>query len=104
MASQNITSQINLPDLNSVEENDDIIEDLVSLVKQSKKFSLIKLSVTEGKYRMVRRILHNAGHSVINLHRIQYGDVHLGDIQVGDVRPCLPHEIKWAQAILKSSC
>lgn len=35
--------------------------------------SLVRLSVTEGKYRMVRRMLHNAGHSVLALHRISYG-------------------------------
>lgn len=35
--------------------------------------SLVRLSVTEGKYRMVRRILHNAGHSVCFLRRRRYG-------------------------------
>jgi 16S rRNA U516 pseudouridylate synthase RsuA-like enzyme len=36
--------------------------------------SSVRLTVTEGKYRMVRRILHNAGHSVIALHRRRYGN------------------------------
>jgi 23S rRNA pseudouridine2605 synthase len=38
-------------------------------------FSYVRIVVTEGKYRMVRRILHNAGHSVICLHRSRYGGV-----------------------------
>ena len=42
--------------------------------------SLVSLSVTEGKYRMVRRILHNAGHTVLELHRLEYGGVTLGDL------------------------
>ena len=37
--------------------------------------SQVRVSVREGKYRMVRRILHNAGHSVLQLHRVRYGDI-----------------------------
>lgn len=39
--------------------------------------SVVNLSVVEGKYRMVRRILHNCGHSVVSLHRTRYGGIHL---------------------------
>jgi len=41
--------------------------------------SCIKLSVTEGKYRMVRRILHNCGYSVLHLHRLSYGSIILDE-------------------------
>ena len=41
---------------------------------------VIWLSVTEGKHRMVRRMLHNAGASVLALHREQYGSVNLGHL------------------------
>lgn len=41
--------------------------------------SCIKLSVTEGKYRMVRRILHNCGYSVLYLHRLSYGSIILDE-------------------------
>jgi 23S rRNA pseudouridine2605 synthase len=44
----------------------------------SSSTSWLTLRVSEGKYRMVRRILHNAGHSVLRLHRRGYGDVRLG--------------------------
>lgn len=37
----------------------------------------ITLSVCEGKHRMVRRMLHNAGASVLALHRVSYGPVKL---------------------------
>lgn len=69
--------------------------------------SYLRLTVTEGKYRMVRRILHNSGHSVVNLHRIRYGNIRLkainstiDEIEVGSVRPCSSGEINWAKGLI----
>ncbi|MCB9682261.1 MAG: rRNA pseudouridine synthase [Alphaproteobacteria bacterium] len=45
----------------------------------------VRLTVHEGKHRMVRRMLHNAGASVVTLHRVAYGPVQLGALQVGAV-------------------
>jgi 16S rRNA U516 pseudouridylate synthase RsuA-like enzyme len=59
--------------------------------------SLVRLVVREGKYRMVRRMLHNAGHSVVALHRTRYGDVVLGDLPENQLRPIFPDELKWAR-------
>lgn len=50
----------------------------------SLNLSFLRLSVTEGKYRMIRRILHNAGHSVVWLHRCRYGDVTLQQMTIID--------------------
>ena len=65
--------------------------------------SKVRLAVTEGKYRMVRRILHNAGNSVLELHRVRYGSVLLEDVEEGEVRPCSEAEKKWALQLLKST-
>lgn len=46
----------------------------------------VELIVTEGKHRMVRRMLHNAGASVVALHRVAYGPVELGELALGEVR------------------
>ena len=62
-------------------------------------FSYVRLSVTEGKYRMVRRILHNAGHSVMSLHRVRYGQVYLRELEEGEVRFCTSEEARWARAL-----
>jgi 16S rRNA U516 pseudouridylate synthase RsuA-like enzyme len=64
--------------------------------------SRVVVSVTEGKYRMVRRVLHNAGHSVLQLHRVRYGSVSLGDLEGGEVRPCSPEEKNWAEQLGKN--
>lgn len=39
----------------------------------SESLSYLRVSVSEGKHRMVRRMLHNAGYSVKLLHRSSYG-------------------------------
>jgi len=66
---------------------------------KEQKGSWVRLSVTEGKHRMVRRILANAGHPVITLHRISYGPIQLGELPCGAFRPVTDHEIK----VLKES-
>jgi 16S rRNA U516 pseudouridylate synthase RsuA-like enzyme len=64
--------------------------------------SRVVVSVTEGKYRMVRRVLHNAGHSVLQLHRVRYGSLFLKDLEAGEVRPCNPEEKQWAENLAKT--
>ena len=61
--------------------------------------STVTVSVTEGKYRMVRRVLHNAGHSVVTLHRARYGEVHLRDLGEGEVRVVGGEESIWARGL-----
>ena len=39
--------------------------------------------VREGKHRMVRRLLHNAGASVLALHRVSFAGAELGDLEAG---------------------
>lgn len=55
--------------------------DVVSIVGRD-----VTLTVTEGKHRMVRRMLHNAGASVVALHRLSYGAVVLGELGEGEWR------------------
>jgi 23S rRNA pseudouridine2605 synthase len=65
--------------------------------------STVMLCVTEGKYRMVRRILHNAGHSVLELHRVSYGAIELGDIEEGDLIRASPDVEDWARGLLQDN-
>ena len=62
--------------------------------------SRICLSVTEGKHRMVRRILHNAGHSVVQLKRLSFGQVALKDLEIGkSCQTCTQTQL-WAWNLL----
>lgn len=60
----------------------------------------VRLIVTEGKYRMVRRILNNAGHPVTSLHRVRYGEEVLGDLPVGMWRHSPLSVLQWARGLL----
>ena len=54
---------------------------------------VVRLVVTEGRNRVVRRMLHNAGHSVLDLQRVRYGSVELGDLAAGQTRPLTDAEM-----------
>lgn len=75
LSRKNMNHYHNHDDNNFVGVNDDA--DNNNSINQT--ISCIKLSVTEGKYRMVRRILHNCGYSVLYLHRLSYGSIILDE-------------------------
>ncbi len=57
--------------------------------------AVVRLTVTEGKHRMVRRMLANAGHPVIELTRVRYGGFVLGDLPLGECREANADERAW---------
>jgi pseudouridine synthase len=66
------------------------------------ELSTVTLTVTEGKHRMVRRMLANCGHAVVALTRERLGGISLGDLPVGTSRPLTAEENKWAEKQLGS--
>ncbi|MFN3202780.1 MAG: pseudouridine synthase [Bradymonadia bacterium] len=56
---------------------------------------VVRLVVREGKHRMVRRILANSGHPVLDLQRVRFGEVRLGDLPEGDARLPTEAEAAW---------
>ena len=61
----------------------------------------VRLVVTEGKYRMVRRMLANCGHPVTGLHRVRYGEVRLEDLDVEEGESCEVEgdALEWAMGL-----
>ena len=55
----------------------------------------VQVVMTEGKNRIVRRMLHNAGHSVLDLYRIRFGPFEIGDLQEGEMRPATEEEMQF---------
>jgi 23S rRNA pseudouridine2605 synthase len=55
--------------------------------------SLLDVTLTEGRNRIVRRWVEAMGGAVDRLARIEYGPVRLGDLPVGGWRPLTPAEI-----------
>ena len=66
--------------------------------------SVVNLTVVEGKYRMVRRILHNCGHSVVSLHRTRYGNIELlTEESIESPAPDYPPTISKQEVLLPES-
>ena len=49
----------------------------VLLDEYTQQLSTVRLVVQEGKHRMVRRMLANCGHEVVDLQRVRFGDISL---------------------------
>lgn len=60
---------------------------------------LVTLTVREGRHRMVRRMLHNAGFSVLELTRVAFGSVALGDLPEGEARPVVGEALAGLLAV-----
>lgn len=56
--------------------------------------SSIKLTITEGRNRQVRRMCEALGHEVKKLKRLSFAGITLDDLPEGAYRPLKPHEIK----------
>jgi 23S rRNA pseudouridine2605 synthase len=56
---------------------------------------VVTLVVTEGKHRMVRRMLANVGLPVTDLHRVRFGEVRLGTLAPGELRSATEQELVW---------
>lgn len=65
--------------------------------------STVRLMVKEGKYRMVRRILANTGHPVIDLHRVRYGGITLDELELpeGKFSEITAEATAWAKGLMQ---
>jgi 23S rRNA pseudouridine2605 synthase len=63
-------------------------------------YSDVRLVVSEGKYRMVRRMLANCGHPVEELRRLRHGRIELGELKVGEFRHATEDELEWAKSLM----
>jgi pseudouridine synthase len=65
-----------------------------SLLRQREKNSWVRVVVTEGRNRLVKRMLSAIGHPVLKLKRIEYGPIRLGDLPFGQFRHLTLEEVK----------
>lgn len=63
----------------------------VSFVGKSR--STVRLTIHEGRYHQVKRMLEAVGHPVRHLHRERFGPLALGDLAQGQWRELTPAEI-----------
>jgi 16S rRNA U516 pseudouridylate synthase RsuA-like enzyme len=70
----------------------------------TKALSQVRIVVREGKHRMVRRMLANCGHGVVELKREQQGEIILGDdLPLNEFRNLTDAEAEWAQSLVPTS-
>ena len=67
----------------------------VFVQKRDTNRSAIRISISEGKNRQIRRMCSKVNHDVINLKRISIGDIKLGDLKVGEYRKLNDKELKF---------
>ena len=60
---------------------------------------VVEVAVTEGKHRMVRRMLANAGFPVLELRRLSFGQLDLGELPAGAWRELDVSELAWLLAL-----
>lgn len=63
-----------------------VAADSFKMLGQHGDMSTVEITVHEGRNRMVRRILEEVGHPVLELVRTQFGPVPLGRLQSGGLR------------------
>ncbi len=61
----------------------------------------LRLVLTEGRKREVRRLLRAAGHPVVRLARIRFGPFRLGALRPGSFRPARPAELAAVRDLVR---
>jgi 23S rRNA pseudouridine2605 synthase len=68
-----------------IDQEQTLKAEAVILLKSSGRESSLEMTLTEGKYREIRRLCLALGHEVLQLKRIRYGKYELGDLAPGQI-------------------
>ena len=67
---------------------------IVQRLRDSAKYTVLEITITEGRNRQVRRMLEAVGSKVLKLVRTAIGPVRIGDLPIGSHRPLTVEEIR----------
>lgn len=70
-----------------------IAADKAKLLQSRSDDSLVEVTLHSGRNRIVRRMLAEVGHPVVELVRRQFGPLHLGTLKVGQMRDLTKAEL-----------
>jgi len=65
----------------------------VVMEKTNRKSSWVRMTITDGRNRVIRRAFEFIGHPVVRLVRIAVADIHLGSLSPGNWRLLTPREM-----------
>jgi pseudouridine synthase len=74
----------------------------VVLVKQEIDKTVLELTVWEGRYHLVKRLMEKVGHPVLKLKRIAFGPLKLGGLARGTYRPLTKQELAQLRELGKT--
>jgi 23S rRNA pseudouridine2605 synthase len=66
----------------------------ITLVQRNARASVLRMTITRGRRRLLRRMLEAVGYDVIHLIRIGFGVLELGDLKIGQYRHLEPSEVE----------
>jgi 23S rRNA pseudouridine2605 synthase len=66
----------------------------ITLVRRDGRASILRMTITSGRKRLLRRMVEAAGYSVIHLIRIGFGGLELGNLKIGQYRLLEPSEVE----------
>ncbi|MBR1987620.1 MAG: rRNA pseudouridine synthase [Clostridia bacterium] len=73
----------------------------IELVEYGEKLSKLKVKITEGKNRQIRKMFESIGKNVIFLKRTQIGEIRLGGLSRGEYAPLNGKEMKYLNSLKK---
>ncbi|WP_082394747.1 pseudouridine synthase [Caloranaerobacter sp. TR13] len=71
----------------------------IKVIKMYNDYSIVKITIHEGKNRQIRKMCKKINHPVINLKRIAIGNIKLGNLKKGDWRYLSKEEIQYLKEL-----
>jgi len=66
---------------------------VVKRLRDTDKYTVVEITITEGRNRQVRRMVEAVGSKVLKLVRTGIGEIRIGDLRIGTYRPLSGQEI-----------
>ena len=73
----------------------------IETIELGEKLSKLKITITEGKNRQIRKMFETVGKNVIFLRRVQIGEIRLGGLSRGEYAPLNAKELKYLRGLKK---
>jgi len=71
------------------------------LITRNERQSIIRMTITRGMSRQVRRMVEAAGFTVIHLMRTAFGNLQLGDLKIGGYRCLTADEVEATKKLVR---
>jgi 23S rRNA pseudouridine2605 synthase len=73
----------------------------ITLLERNARRSLVRMTITSGRSRVIRRMLEALGHEVLQLIRIGFGVLELGDLKIGQYRHLENREMEAIKKMIR---